>query len=48
MPSGNSLYKGPLSIMNGGSASYQDQIHIMHDESAPYHRARRIVNCGTT
>ena len=36
----NSLYKGPLPIVHGGSASYECQIRIKDDEIAPYHRAR--------
>ena len=47
MHSGNSLYKGPLPIVHGGTASYEGQIRIMDDEIAPYHRARHIVNSGT-
>ena len=46
--SGNSLYKGPLPIMHGGSATYHGKIRIIDYESAPYRRARCIVNGGTT
>ena len=48
MHSANLLYKGPLPIVHGGSASYQVQIRKIDDESAPYDRERSIVNGGTT
>ena len=48
MHSGDSLYNGPLSTVQSGSATYEGQIRMMDDEIAPYHRARRIVNGGTT